>query len=382
MSFNKKNIVFYLLIALLLSCKKDLYLNIPKQPAKLVVNCLFNPDSTWKVFVGESRPLKDTSTSMIDDAHVTISRNGQSIHLTYLDSGFYVSNLKPKTEIKYTIKVSAPGFHTIEASDRIPAKLTISSYTFDTIPIIITDLLILDKVKVNKLHLSIDGFNQENYAQVKIPVYSKYDLYYYTITDRTLNKVLEELKKHAVRDPSSIISELSTLKNKPILSQSEFVRRMKEVVSNPWISFAYNTAIKYSKRKPTHKHIKDLFLPNDIYATQQPFYNIFDENLYSAFAEGENTLNKNSFLLYSSREIFAPKYGYGRSPLNTGKEKKLELWVDLFTLSEAAYQFKTTFIKQQLNRDNLFRRPVQVYSNIKGGLGIFAGYQKERIRVY
>lgn len=176
--WNKKVFLFCLFVFFLFSCIKDVHINIQKEKPKLVVNCLFNPDSAWKIFVGKSMYINDTSNaSVIKNANITLSGNGRLIHLTYLDSGYYVSDLKPKAGVKYTIEVTSPGFHAVEAADSIPDKPTISSFTFDTIPVIITDLEIPDQVKVNKPVLSINGLNRESYAQVKIPAYNKNDLY-------------------------------------------------------------------------------------------------------------------------------------------------------------------------------------------------------------
>ncbi len=51
-----------------------------------------------------------------------------------------------------------------------------------------------------------------------------------------------------------------------------------------------------------------------------------------------------------------------------------QLSVRVLTLSRDYFEFATSYQKQKANANNPFAEPTQVYSNIQGGLGIFAGY--------
>ena len=62
---------------LYVSCQKELEINYPDIEPKLVVNCLFTPDSTFSVRVGQMLSLNDTVTSfIINDAQCKIWENG------------------------------------------------------------------------------------------------------------------------------------------------------------------------------------------------------------------------------------------------------------------------------------------------------------------
>ena len=55
--------------------------------------------------------------------------------------------------------------------------------------------------------------------------------------------------------------------------------------------------------------------------------------------------------------------------------------VILSTLSEDFYRYKKTFRAQQVNGDNPFAQPAQIYTNVQNGLGIFAGYSNDFVIV-
>lgn len=295
---KKKIILLYLSACCLSSCIKDVGINIPKQSPKLVVNCLFNPENNWKVFVGSAMPLTDTATiSAISNADITLNGDNVPVDLRYSDSGYYLSNLKPKAGVKYTITVSVPGFDPIEATDSIPAGLSVTSYKLDTIPVLITPSDIFDNVKVNKLAFSLGKSNIHNYIQLQ--------------------------------------------------------------------------ALSYSKSKDRSKL-------EGIFAQAPPLYNITGD-YYSVFAEIKKEEGGTDFSLYTSYDAFNPNQ-WGNA--DSESKKDVEISIVLLCLSHAAYQFKTSYIMQQLNRQNPFSDPVQVYSNIKGGFGIFAGYQEQIFRIF
>jgi len=50
--------------------------------------------------------------------------------------------------------------------------------------------------------------------------------------------------------------------------------------------------------------------------------------------------------------------------------------VMLLSISESYYKYATSFYKQVLANKDFYSEPASVYSNVKGGYGIFAGYSK------
>lgn len=56
-------------------------------------------------------------------------------------------------------------------------------------------------------------------------------------------------------------------------------------------------------------------------------------------------------------------------------------WLELRVLSEAFYQYAESRRLQEEARENPFADPVPVVSNVEGGLGVFAGYLRQRAAV-
>jgi hypothetical protein len=96
---------------------------LPAEPSRLVLNCLFTPDSIWKAHVSLSQSSienRDTAQAVVD-ALVEIWENdtllGRAVHA---GEGVYYLNQHPAAGKQYRIKVSAPGYPAAEASGRIP----------------------------------------------------------------------------------------------------------------------------------------------------------------------------------------------------------------------------------------------------------------------
>lgn len=64
-------------------------------------------------------------------------------------------------------------------------------------------------------------------------------------------------------------------------------------------------------------------------------------------------------------------------PVYLGSQYQLQLRV--LTLSKDYFDFAVSYQKQKQNANNPFAEPTQVYNNIEGGLGIFAGYSVTKV---
>ncbi len=72
------------------------------------------------------------------------------------------------------------------------------------------------------------------------------------------------------------------------------------------------------------------------------------------------------------------KYGAGTIPFPDNKEHYMLI---LLNTDEAYHKYITTRENAYYNDGNPFAEPIPVYTNIDGGLGIFAGYQQYRLEV-
>ena len=120
-----------ILAVMLTACEKDINLPLPQSKTKLVINCGANPDSTWKVYVGQTIPLFDKASTPkeIDNAEVTIKSEDGEIRLKPEGNGIYTSPLKPTIGKKYTIEAKATGLTTATASCTIPSLPSLENTT-------------------------------------------------------------------------------------------------------------------------------------------------------------------------------------------------------------------------------------------------------------
>lgn len=111
-----------------ISCETVVELDVPYEKPKLVVNGFFNPDSTFRISLYQSRFILNEGDFMgdfktVSDAKVILYDEGGK-RLAKLDetkSGIYEANIKPQAGEEYTIKVSKDGLETVTATDSIPA---------------------------------------------------------------------------------------------------------------------------------------------------------------------------------------------------------------------------------------------------------------------
>lgn len=109
------------------------------------------------------------------------------------------------------------------------------------------------------------------------------------------------------------------------------------------------------------------------------------------FFSGEKAFSENLVVSegqHSQGVYFLPENGvYFSNGKFKGRRQQFDVYVDpdyltsqyelrlrVFTLSKSFFDFVTSYQKQKRNANNPFAEPTQVFSNIEGGLGIFAGY--------
>jgi hypothetical protein len=117
------------------SCVTDLDFQNPNFTSKLVANCVFNPDESFTVHLTNSRNILDPNDEIgpISDAKVIIHSTKDQIdfELEEFENGIYsLPGLKPVPGYPYTLKVSADGYESVNASSLVPEIN--SGFTIDT----------------------------------------------------------------------------------------------------------------------------------------------------------------------------------------------------------------------------------------------------------
>ena len=294
-----KKLLLSLVVSLIyISCEKIIPFEGDVTIPKLVINSIFESDSTFKVHVSTSRSVIDTvSFQNIEDAIVTIKDDNGSIieTLNYVENGFYVGQTFPQENQTYNLEVTHPNYANVTSSDSLPSPITINSIDTSTI---------VDPINGDRLQITLD-FEDPESAQN-----------YYLIETYSVNEYL------VIKNSDTTEYELDTIKQIMILTD--------EVFQNGNSPFR-----------------------------QQ---GLFNDLLF-------NGQNKALELEIPYENYIGIEAGYEWS------YKTLSVRVYLHNISKSYYYYRTSLELYQSASDNPFAQPVQVYSNIENGFGVFAGAQ-------
>jgi len=144
-----KTQILLLLVVSLVSCKKEIDINLPETDSKLVVNSFFTGDSKIKVHLSKSIGILENTIPECNDATVIVMENNIIIDTMYKASGYYYSNKKTAINNKYALIVSAPNMDTVLCQDMIPEKITLQSCIFTDSVLIDEDGLIINELKLD-----------------------------------------------------------------------------------------------------------------------------------------------------------------------------------------------------------------------------------------
>lgn len=177
----QRKTIFILLIFILISCSKEISIDLPEKEKKLVVNSFFIPFTTpnpksFNVKVNQSSPLLDTTTMKnITDATVIISYDNQNDTMKYNDSLKYydLGFTFPDAGKNYELKVIKSGFKTIMSNDIVPSKVKMTSYEVN--PIAGTNDCgdIYSEITINYC----DPANEKNFYEVEISEETTYQIF-------------------------------------------------------------------------------------------------------------------------------------------------------------------------------------------------------------
>jgi hypothetical protein len=122
--------IISVLLFTLLSCVKEVQLQLDEYPQKVVVNSLFCPDSLLRVHVSLSKSPKVSGSYLLQEyddidfvvnAVVKLYKDGQFLQdLIYSQNGWYNSFHIPLEGSKYKIEVTVAGFDMVWAESAVP----------------------------------------------------------------------------------------------------------------------------------------------------------------------------------------------------------------------------------------------------------------------
>ncbi len=274
------------------ACEEMTDVSLPEEETLLVVNSFFNPDSEWAAHVTLSQDrLNNEDFRFVENATVEVWQgNSKVADLDYAADGFYrAANVRPRSGLTYELRVSAPDFPMVTASDAIPPRISIASVELDTLQ----GSSELGETKLNFQVTVRDPGNARNYYLIQVYEQQEWGSF----------------------------SQIFSSTDQAILESSA----------------------------------------NDDLETGEHYFEaaIFDDELF----------NGTDYPLDISLSLFQ------HNPESDG------VYIVLRSISEAYYRYWRTADLQSYFGENPFVEPILIYNNIENGIGIFAGFDSDTVRV-
>lgn len=316
--------ITFALVALiaLVSCEKEIEFNGEITEPLVVVNSFLVPDSTIRVSLTKSRFFLDSKTQFdkIDDATVRIViNNDQQETLQFAGKGNYTGNYQPRPGDSVAIVVRVPGYtEEIRSSAVIPAVSNI---------------------------ISVDTLSKR--LVKRIPGQYNDDTVFVWINEYEMEMGIK------IKDPSQIKNfyRLSVIYNELFLNDPNHFT---------------NRHFLYFNLQGISTESSGGGLISIIDAEQQKEFHVFNDELFDG----------KEIVIRFKMNLYLIDYPSGENPTPT----EISYHVNLQSISQPVYLYLKTNEAMDDVISELFSEPVQIYTNIENGIGIF-GALTNNIRV-
>ncbi|MFT3753752.1 MAG: DUF4249 domain-containing protein [Paludibacter sp.] len=313
------------------SCENEINFSGEVTKPMLVINSFITPDSVIKVHVSKSKFfLEDNSTfETIDNANVYVWVNGAKIEkLTSTSNGYYIASFKP--QIGDIVKITAANteFNEVSTSTEI--------------------------VQPNPI-ISVDTLNHQ-FKEYPMVQYSSYNGNPTTIDTIGFNKVESFGLKVKFKDPSTA-SDYYRLDAKVINYHVDGSITVSDGVIN------YNDVVFGGNNNS-----------NPLEMTSYNYYHEFSDELFNG---KEYNL---SFIFNSNTTVYKPEYQDSYHEINIETPVKQELLIELQSISKSYFLYLRSR-SANMSAVEFFSEPVQIYSNVSGGIGILGSYSSSFYKI-
>ena len=309
---KKQKIVLFLLFFMLFSCTKIIEIDFPKQEPKLVVNSLFTNDSIFKINVSQTTNFNQSSVKFIPDAEIILSEENNDIvsQFEYTGNGIYKSINGYKPVLNKKYKIEIN--HPELGQIKSSNKIPVSP-----------NILLINK---------------------RDSVFTDEDGYYMSEADITIQDNPNEKNWYEFELTAYYYDDYSGIPGYGDSNQIDTVphKRTLYITSN------------------------DIVLTNEGLTDYYPSYYPLSDTLFNG-------------LTYTLKLQYLPPQdilGINDAEYNLAKNYKLTVTVR--SVTEEYYKYRKKLIIHLENQSgdvwDGMGNPVQMYSNIEGGYGIFAGY--------
>ena len=308
---------------------------MPRYPAQLTVNSLFNPDSVWQVELTQNRYILDAQPfAAVPDAEVRIQQEGQTVAvLDYLGNApftgtsiYRATDAYPKPDAAYTLRVSHPDHGDLVASSQVQSAPQIVEVILDTLDVRQEGEFVDDQIAYGFI-LRLNDPPTENFYSLSLIIR------------------FEEFGAIGING-----------NNKLLIEDNDLLVRIQS--DDPVVANAFD-------------NYRDELLFKDVSFNGQQY----EMKVYAIFETGDPRY----FQLFD-KGFPLNEEAYDRSGnivLQAGDTAGINTFhAILRNTTEEYYNYNYTRDLQASVENNPFAQPVQVFDNINGGLGIFAGYSQ------
>lgn len=164
-----RKIGYLVLLGLAVGCERDVSVDLPREPARLVVNAFFTPDSVVRVQVSRSQSVLERPRLLaVEGAEVKLYEEGREVAVLRPDAQrkfLYQSDGKPvRAGRNYAVVVSAPNYEPATAENAVPLPVRIKGIAVSE-----AAGVSLEGAVYNLLRVELDDpAGEENYYAVRI----------------------------------------------------------------------------------------------------------------------------------------------------------------------------------------------------------------------
>ncbi len=332
------SLFIYILLAVLslTACKDDFSIDKVKSTPKLILYCMPTVGDTTVIKLTRSLPVNTQGNiTPVNDAHINYSVNGKTAEIINLGDGTYKAVAHQTAGDRITLKAEAEGLPVVSASTTI------------------LDAVVIDDVKIKKVHLysNYDEMAEDFYqlsASFTDPGNTK-DYYAVQVVDGTIISHKGEIytqNSSQYRAPSDIADEMDTV---------ESVRQIY-LDSEPLINRLGNIDYDFGYDDDDYDHFY-LFTDDDINGKTYTLH------LNVWYEPGQETVKLPDGSM--SSQLVSPYYR-----------------VILYHITPEFYHFIHSI--GSIDNNDLAKAGLSniapTFGNVKGGIGMMAGYQKAKTK--
>lgn len=318
----------------LLSCEEEYVIQNNGFQSKIVVNSVFSPDDSWDVSLTSNRNIHDSNTAILplESADVVIYNGDGSVHgyLQHTESGNYTNeDLIPEVDQAYKIEVLASGFKSVEARSCVPNKAQIE----------LEHTTVVDVDGVTSVQVDFSIVDQDD---------SRNNFYVWEVITREV----DDEGSYIITEDDEVFSTVLSLDN-----------LVDDVSNGDYQSKIFITDESFQGGSHSTSFLT-AYTPNEV------SYSSIDNSSDPSSDSG-------------SGDDGGDGGNDGGSGTSDDSNIQNQVFLKVTTVSEELYNYYKsleTYFQKPLPTQSS-GKPVEIYSNVTGGLGIFGGFAEVIIEI-